>query len=58
MTKKEYEQACEIEKLKKELKQKDSKIKDLESQKNIIEQIEDTERAIRRLQQGKQSKGM
>lgn len=33
MTKKEYEQACEIEKLKKELKQKDSKIKDLESQK-------------------------
>ena len=33
MTQKEYEQACEIEKLKKELKNKDKKIKDLEIEK-------------------------
>lgn len=33
MTQKEYELKCEVEKLKKEIKNKDSKIKDLESEK-------------------------
>ena len=33
MTQKEYELTCMVEKLKKELKNKDNKIKDLESEK-------------------------
>ena len=33
MTQKEYEQECEIEKLKKQIKEKNIKIKDLESEK-------------------------
>lgn len=36
MTQKEYQQACEIEKLKKELKEKNNKIKDLESEKKTL----------------------
>lgn len=52
MTQKEYEQSCEIEKLKKELKQKENKIKDLEIEKKTLlsklkiqsEQYEDLEK--------------
>lgn len=36
MTQKEYQQACEIEKLKRELKEKNNKIKDLESEKKTL----------------------
>ena len=36
MTEKEYKLACEVEKLKKEIKQKDNKIKDLEAQKKTF----------------------
>lgn len=36
MTQKEYQQACEIEKLKKELKEKNNKIRDLECQKKTL----------------------
>ena len=53
MTQKEYEQACEIEKLKKQIKEKNIKIKDLESEKKTLqnklkfanEYIEDLEKA-------------
>lgn len=54
MTKKEYEQACEIERLKKEIRNKDNKIKDLEiEKKNIKKSIEECERTYRRLTKGK-----
>ena len=54
MTQKEYQQACEIERLKKDLNKKNNKIKDLESEKkNIEKQIEDCERIYRRLKEGK-----
>lgn len=52
MTQKGYEQSCEIEKLKRKLKEKDNKIKDLESEKKTLknklkianEYIEDLEK--------------
>lgn len=52
MTEKEYKLTCEVEKLKKENQELRNKNKDLEVQKkNICKQIEDTERAIRRLEE-------
>lgn len=59
MTEKEYKLTCEVEKLKKELKEKNNKIKDLEiEKKNIKMAIEKQDRAIRRYIEGKQDKRM
>lgn len=54
MTQKEYQQACEIERLKKENRELKNKNKDLENEKkNIKKQIEDCERLCRRLEKRK-----
>lgn len=57
MTQKEYEQACEIEKLKKELKNKDKKIKDLEIEKKTLKnQLKNANELIEDLQKENKTK--
>ena len=57
MTKKEYEQACEIERLKKEIRNKDNKIKDLEIEKKTLKnQLKNANELIEDLQKENKTK--